>query len=181
MIIMINGAFGVGKTTVSNELQKEVENSMIFDPEEIGSLLGKILPVDVMALEAKTGDFQDLELWKQLTVTIAGHIIEQYKVNLIVPMTIRKVEYFNYIFDGLKQVDEQTYHFCLTAKEGTIFNRLKERGEEEGNWCFQQTSKCLEAYKEHDFGEYINTENVPVHTIVRTIKERLKTVKALKF
>jgi len=180
MIIMVNGAFGVGKTTVSNELQKEVENSMIFDPEEIGTMLGKILPVDIMALEAKTGDFQDLELWRQLTVTVAGHIIAQYKMNLIVPMTIRKVEYFNYIIEGLKQIDEQTYHFCLTATEGTIFNRLKERGEEEGNWCFQQTSKCLNAFKEHDFGEYINTENVPVHTIVQNIKEKLRTVEAVK-
>lgn len=180
MIIMINGAFGVGKTTVSNELQKEIENSMIFDPEEIGTLLGKILPVDVMALEARTGDFQDLELWKQLTVTVAEHLIAQYKVNLIVPMTIRKVEYFNYIFDGFKKIDEQTTHFCLTANQETIFDRLRERGEEEGNWCFQQTSKCLKAYKEHDYGDYINTENVPVHTIVQTIKEKLKIVEAVK-
>ncbi|MCC3357163.1 AAA family ATPase [Bacillus sp. REN16] len=29
MIIMINGAFGVGKTTIANELQKEIKNSMI--------------------------------------------------------------------------------------------------------------------------------------------------------
>lgn len=36
MIIMINGAFGVGKTTIANMLQNEIKNSMIYDPEEIG-------------------------------------------------------------------------------------------------------------------------------------------------
>ena len=35
MIIMINGAFGVGKTTIANELQTEIQNSMIYEPELI--------------------------------------------------------------------------------------------------------------------------------------------------
>lgn len=41
---MINGAFGVGKTTIANELVKEIENSMIYDPEEISFMLSNILP-----------------------------------------------------------------------------------------------------------------------------------------
>lgn len=36
MIIMINGAFGVGKTTTAEALHKKMENSMIYDPEMIG-------------------------------------------------------------------------------------------------------------------------------------------------
>ncbi|MDY0393289.1 AAA family ATPase [Virgibacillus halophilus] len=47
MIIMINGAFGVGKTTVANRLQKELDNSMIFDPEEVGFMLRNIIPDDI--------------------------------------------------------------------------------------------------------------------------------------
>ena len=43
MIIMINGAFGVGKTTIANELLKEIKNSMIYDPEEVGFMLRNII------------------------------------------------------------------------------------------------------------------------------------------
>lgn len=42
MIILINGAFGVGKTSVASELKKTINNSMIFDPEEIGYMLRNI-------------------------------------------------------------------------------------------------------------------------------------------
>lgn len=170
---MINGAFGVGKTTISNELVQVVENSMLFDPEEVGYMLRNVLPDKVKQSEAKAGDFQDFQLWKTLTVDIAKHIRSTYNVNLIVPMTIRKPEYFHYIFDGFSSIDQHTYHFCLTASKDTIYKRLRERGEEDGNWCFQQTDKCLQAYEENNFGEYIDTENVPIDTIVKTIKDKL--------
>ncbi|MGE8205638.1 AAA family ATPase [Heyndrickxia sp. NPDC080065] len=170
---MINGAFGVGKTTVSMELLKQVENSMLFDPEEVGFMLRNIIPIEIKQMEATTGDFQDLELWKELTVTVAKSLTTKYKKNLIVPMTIHNEEYFNYIFNGFKNIDEQTYHFCLVANESTIFERLRNRGEEEGNWCFQQTRKCIEAFKGNSFEEYINTEDISVDTIVSNIKEKL--------
>ncbi|MEH7226687.1 AAA family ATPase [Bacillus sp. JJ1566] len=173
MIIMINGAFGVGKTTIAKVLQKEIKNSMLYDPEEIGFMLRNVIPDEIKRLEAKTGDFQDLHLWKELTVEVAKRIIATYKMNLIVPMTIRKPEYFQNTYYGFKNIDEQTYHFCLTASKETIYERLRQRGEEEGNWCFQQTEKCLEAFKEYDFGEYIDTEKVSINVIIDNIKAKL--------
>ncbi|WP_404427424.1 AAA family ATPase [Ureibacillus chungkukjangi] len=174
MIIMINGAFGVGKTTVAGELQKQLGNSMIYDPEEIGFMLRNVIPEEIKKSEAETGDFQDLHLWRELTVKVAESIVAKYKMHLIVPMTIRKSEYLQYILEGFKQIDEQSFHFCLTASKETIYERLRERGEEEGNWCFQQTEKCLEAYKEVAFGEFIDTENTSVTHIIERIKEKLK-------
>jgi broad-specificity NMP kinase len=115
VIIIINGAFGVGKTTISNELLKEIKYSMIYDPEEIGFMLRNIVPENIKQLEAETGDFQDLQLWKELTVEVAKLLISKYNMNLIVPVTIRNPEYFHYIIEGLKSIDKQTYHFCLTA------------------------------------------------------------------
>lgn len=173
MIVMINGPFGVGKTTISNELLKGIENSMLYDPEEVGYLLRNILPENIKRFEAETGDFQDFQLWKDLTVRVARTIISKYRVNLIVPMTIRKPEYFNYIFNGFNSIDSDTYHFCLTANKETIYQRLRERGEEEGNWCFQQVDKCLKAYNDYNFGEYIETENVHIDSIVDTIRQKL--------
>ncbi|MGR6898865.1 AAA family ATPase [Rummeliibacillus sp. BSL5] len=173
MIIMINGAFGVGKTTIANTLQNEIEHSMIYDPEEIGYMLRNVIPIDIKRTESTTGDFQDLELWKELTVDVAKRLITKYKINLIVPMTIRKIEYFHFIYNGFKSIDDQTYHFCLSASKETIYERLRLRGEEEGNWCFQQTDKCLEAYNQYDFGEYIDTEKVSIIEIIQEIKEKL--------
>lgn len=170
---MINGAFGVGKTTIANTLQNEIEHSMIYDPEEIGYMLRNVIPIDIKRTESITGDFQDLELWKELTVDVAKRLITKYKINLIVPMTIRKIEYFHFIYNGFKSIDDQTYHFCLSASKETIYERLRLRGEEEGNWCFQQTDKCLEAYKQYDFGEYIDTEKNSIIEIVQEIKEKL--------
>lgn len=170
---MINGAFGVGKTTIANTLQNEIENSMIYDPEEIGYMLRNVIPIDIKRTESTTGDFQDLELWKELTVDVAKRLITKYKINLIVPMTIRKIEYFHFIYNGFKSIDDQTHHFCLSASKETIYERLRLRGEEEGNWCFQQTDKCLEAYNQYDFGEYIDTEKNSILEIIQEIKEKL--------
>jgi hypothetical protein len=170
---MINGAFGVGKTTVATELVKGLENSMLFDPEEVGFMLRTSLPEEIKQREAPTGDFQDFDLWKDLTVTVAKKLVENYNVNVIVPMTIWNPEYFHYISNGFREIDGQTHHFCLMADRETIFTRLRRRGEAEGNWCFQQTEKCLKSFKENDFRTYIDTEHVEVETVINRIKEKL--------
>ena len=36
MIIWINGAFGSGKTTCANILQKQLPNAFLYDPEQAG-------------------------------------------------------------------------------------------------------------------------------------------------
>lgn len=174
MIIMINGAFGVGKTTTAHALHEKLANSMIYDPEMVGGMLRHVLPNDIKRAEATTGDFQDFVLWKELTVEMAKRLVEHYQLHLIVPMTIRKPEYFEYIYNGLKRIDEQTYHFCLTASKETIHKRLKERGEQAGNWCFHQTDKCLEAYEKYNFGPEIDTESVSVETIINFILNEIQ-------
>lgn len=41
MIIWINGAFGGGKTTLAEELQRRLPHAILFDPEYVGYLLVK--------------------------------------------------------------------------------------------------------------------------------------------
>lgn len=84
MIIMINGAFGSGKTSTAQMLQPLVANSMIFDPEEIGFMIRKIIPEEVRHNHEQTDDFQDIELWKILTVKVAGEVKKKYQKHLIV-------------------------------------------------------------------------------------------------
>ncbi|KHE67694.1 AAA family ATPase [Halobacillus sp. BBL2006] len=174
MILMINGAFGVGKTSLAERLVNEIPNSMLFDPENVGFFLREILPDDVKQREADSGDFQDFKLWKELTVQVAEHLVSTYQMLLIVPMTIRNKNYLDYIRSGFEKVDEDTHHFCLLAKKETIFERLRERGEEEGNWCFQQADSCLKAFEEEDFHTYIETDHKPLSQVVEEIKETIE-------
>ncbi|WP_411342729.1 AAA family ATPase [Paenibacillus sp. WLX1005] len=159
MIIMINGAFGVGKTTTAQRLQQRIHNSMIYDPEEPGFMLRQIIPDTVLHEHERTGDFQDINIWKYLVVDVAGHLHRQYGKHLIIPMTIYKWEYFEYIHKGLQHLSQDTFHFCLIADQMTIHQRLLQRGEAEGSWAFAQTERCLAAYNQYHFAEYVDTHS----------------------
>ena len=41
MIMMVNGAFGAGKTSVANEIAAKLDGAMLFDPEEVGYMLDR--------------------------------------------------------------------------------------------------------------------------------------------
>ncbi|PQP80758.1 tunicamycin resistance protein [Paenibacillus sp. PCH8] len=125
MIIMINGAFDSGKTSSAEALQPLIANSMIYDPEEIGYMLRKLLPESCREERERTDDFQDIELWKILTVK--------------------------------------------TAKEETIYHRLAKRGDEFGGWQYQQTPKCVEAFKNEQFQIRIDTDYLETSEIIELI------------
>src|SRR5262245_5312498 len=106
MIIFINGAFGVGKTTVANLLVQRLPNALLYDPEEVGFMLRAILKPVVW-----TGDFQDYPMWRALVPEVGRMLAEQYGRTLIVPMTIWRAEYFTEVTAGLKAADSDFRHF----------------------------------------------------------------------
>lgn len=174
MILMINGAFGVGKTTTAGLLLEKIDNSMIFDPEEVGFMLRSIVPEEIKHPEEKVDDFQAMELWRVLTVNVAKALQLKYKKHLIIPMTIRHYKYYEYIKNGLKEVDKMCHHFCLMASKQTLEKRLIKRGDAEGSWAFQQIDGCLENFQRYDFGEYIDTENIDQEKVVQTILSKIR-------
>ncbi|MBO4951035.1 MAG: AAA family ATPase [Clostridia bacterium] len=174
MIIMINGPFGVGKTTVAELLHQKLKNSMIYDPEEVGFMLRNIITDEVKLPKEKTDDFQDLILWKELTVTVAEKLVNTYHKTLIVPMTICNHECFSHIKSGFESIDE-TYHFCLLASEETVHERLSKRGDEAGSWAFQQTERCLNAYNADlsEFEKVIYTDELTENEVCEAILSAL--------
>ncbi|MDQ6661003.1 MAG: AAA family ATPase, partial [Chloroflexota bacterium] len=71
MIIFINGAFGVGKTTLAEMLVQRISNSLLFDPEIVGFFLRAIVsPIETF------DDFQDLPMWRPLVVTTAQMLLQ---------------------------------------------------------------------------------------------------------
>lgn len=169
---MINGAFGVGKTSVSKKLIDKIPNSMIYDPEEVGFMLRNIITDNIKTEKELTDDFQDLDIWRKLVVQIAGELIIKYKKNLIVPMTIRKKEYFNYIYNGFESLDGQVYHYCLMAPLDEIHKRLLNRGEEIGSWVYKQGRKCVESFEDSIFKHHINTMNKSIDDVAEIILKK---------
>lgn len=173
MIVMINGAFGSGKTTTANRLLPLLPNSMIFDPEEIGYMVRKIIPEEIRFQDERTDDFQDIELWRVLTVKTAMELKRKYNKHLIVPMTLYKTHNFEYIYNGLHSMDKDLFHFCLIASKDTIFERLTTRGDKLGGWTFEQTERCVNALRDNRFQEHIITDQLDTESVIERILARI--------
>ncbi len=171
MIIFINGAFGVGKTTVAERLVERIPNSLLFDAEEVGYFLRKVVkPVE------QPDDFQHLPMWRMLTVTTARWLQERYGRTLIMPMTIWRKSYFDAVIGGLRAFEPEFYHFCLTATEPTLTERLRGRGDPPDvlAWCLEQARPCLAAFQSPDFAIQITTDGKTPDTLVEEILARLE-------
>lgn len=155
---MINGAFGVGKTTVAEGLVARIANSMLYDPEEVGQMLRKVTQGYRLPAE-DTGDFQDITLWPAMTVEVAKGLLSAYRRTLVVPMTLANEQYFSYVKEGLCGLVDSLHHFCLTASVATIHRRLAQRGDTPGSWTFQQTARCVEEHRKPLYAEQIDSEH----------------------
>ena len=110
MIIWINGAFGVGKTQTAYELQYQIANSMIYDPEKLGYFLGKCFPKDT-----GKSDFQDYRSWRISVSAILAELAANSHKIIIVPMTIVNEDYFHEIVDPLMSAGHQFHNFTCTT------------------------------------------------------------------
>lgn len=63
-------------------------------------------------------------------------IHEKFKKNILVPMTLLRKNSYN-IIERLNQDGIDTRLVVLEASYSTIYNRILNRGEEEGCWCLE--------------------------------------------
>ncbi|MGQ4171337.1 hypothetical protein ACUDAC_26615, partial [Escherichia coli] len=98
MIIWINGPFGAGKTTLAKRLRDRRSKSLIFDPEEIGFVVKETVPMPA------SGDYQDLPLWRGLTIAAVREIRRNYSQDIIIPMTLVHPDYLTEILDGVRRI-----------------------------------------------------------------------------
>src|SRR2546428_3074982 len=138
-VIWINGSFGVGKSSVAEELVRSWPQALIFDPELLGRYLRWALPD-----ELQCADFQDIPLWRDLTVQTALGMLRQYGRPLIVPMTLVVPKYFEEIIGGLEQAGVPVRHFALRAEKETILARTRGRPEST-HWTTEQVGRCVAA------------------------------------
>jgi predicted kinase len=168
MIIMLNGAFGVGKTTLAEALCRALPNTMLYDPEMIGIML-RYLTAGTRRPAEDTDDFQDIALWPTLTVAVAEHLVREYGRSLIVPMTLAHPGYLETIQRGLARVSPPLYHFCLTAPLDIIHQRLHERGGDPA-WPWRKSQQYAPLFEHPRYRIQLSTDGVSTATLVTQIQ-----------
>ncbi|MTI47905.1 MAG: tunicamycin resistance protein [Firmicutes bacterium] len=164
MIIWINGSFGSGKTSISNQLNKRLKNSYIYDPEEVGFFIRNNIPSTL-----KNYDFQDFHLWREFNYKMLSYIESNYKGIIIVPMTIIKKQYFDEIIGRLVSDGILVKHFTLLASKDTLIDRLTSRGDGKNSWVIARVDKCIEALNDEYFKEHIITDEKTAEEVTAII------------
>jgi len=165
LILWINGAFGCGKSSVAEAINKRINNSFIYDPEQVGYFLWHVFPDEMK----RKGNFQHIDMWRDFNHKILKHINDNYDGVIIVPMTIYIKQYYNEIVESLINGGVIVNHFILSASKQTIINRLVQRGDAADGWQAQHIDTCLKAFETDIIGEIIDTENKSIDEITSNI------------
>jgi hypothetical protein len=147
MIIWLNGPFGAGKTTLAAKLRERQPDLLLFDPEEIGYLVKTTVP------PAKSGDYQDLPLWRGLTLAALAELRKHYRQHIVVPMTLVRPDYLEELLGGAKRIDRELIHIFLILDEAVLRERIEQqvmhpdpgRDAEIRRWRLAQVERCLSA------------------------------------
>ena len=166
-VIWLNGAFGVGKTTVARALAAELADALIVDPEDIGRMLRKVVPAAV-----RTSDFQDIPSWRRLTVATIESIRCDHPGPLVVPMTLVNPAYFDETVGRPRRSGVTVHHFTLVAGPKTIRRRLLRRLSVPWatRWALRRVQRCTSALQSPLFATHVDTENRSVSDVVAAIR-----------
>jgi hypothetical protein len=153
VILLLNGAFGIGKTSVARALIARLPGALLFDPEIIGIILQRSARLFGYHVE----DFQDLRAWRRLT--IAGlRLARLWSATIVVPMAFSNPVYLAEIRRAIESFEPQLFHFCLVAPTEIVHARLKRRGADPDKqmWEFRRASECCAAHVSDVFATLIN-------------------------
>ena len=174
MIIMINGSFGVGKSSVAYALLDLLPNSMLYDPEEVGLMLRKVT-AGILPDDENTDDFQDISAWSPLVVATAAELYRRYQRTLIVPMTLANPSYFAHIKSGLASIGVPLHHFCLVAPLETVYDRLRLRGERDGSWAFGKAARYVPMFNDPLYAHHLDTTALSAAELARHIAQSVSS------
>lgn len=173
MIVWLNGAFGVGKTSTARELVQLLPDARIFDSEYVGYMLRHVLTEPVE-------DFQDWPPWRSLVVQTAVQVLDFVGGTLVVPQTVLVEDYAREIFEGLRAAAVPVRHFVLHAQEDELVRRITEdTGEDRGakDWRLGHLAKYQAALPWlHEDGEVVDTTHVSASDTARELAARVSRV-----
>ena len=166
-VVWLNGAFGAGKTTVARKLASVLPDAMTLDPEAIGGMLRKAIPAC-----RRTLDFQDLRVWRRLTVAAVEHVLQDHPGLLLVPMTVVDSTYFEETVGELRRSGITVHHFTLVAEPKTIRRRLLLRlaHPRSTRWALQRVERCTRALQASRFATHLTTDNRSASEVAAAVR-----------
>ena len=167
-VIWLNGAFGVGKTTVAEVLVEQVNGATLIDPELVGALLRVLVPPDW-----QTENFQDMPFWRSLTREAIGGLVSAGHGPLVIPMTLVRLDYFDEIIGALRRNDVDVRHFALHASTETIISRLNGRDGDGAPWARGRVADCVVSLTDPRFAVHVDAEECDPAEIAAEIADRL--------
>ena len=170
MVVLLNGAFGIGKTTVARLLVRRLRRAILFNPEIIGSGMQRTL----RAVGRDVYDFQDLPSWRGLTVT-GVRMTRAFFPNVIVPMAFSNVAYLDEVRGGIGRFEPEVFHFCLRAPVEVVHERLRRRGPDRGDphWPYERAAECCAVHGGEEFATHIDASERGPEEIAEEILERV--------
>lgn len=175
MFILLNGSFGIGKTTVARLLADQLSAASIYNPERVGYVLRR-LPPWLLGRAKQPDDFQDLWLWRYLIVRGARHAHRRAPI-VIVPMAFSNQAYLDGFCDALS-ADAPVRTACLVAPLSIVRERLHARAHAENasvsEWQIRHSEECCDAHTSASFGYPVNAIRRP-QDIVDEIRQWIGT------
>ena len=119
MILWLNGAFGVGKTTTARAIRERAPTWRSFDPEQVGMLLAANLAW------VEFNDFQDLPPWRSLVPAVASEVSEFTGDDLVVVQTVLVREYWDEMQTRFGERQQRVVHVLLDAPAKVLEERIR--------------------------------------------------------
>lgn len=174
MVILINGSFGVGKTTVARLLRDTLRGSVIYDPEWVGFVLQRL---PGRGRRRASDDFQDIRLWRKSAVAGVRLFRAFASGPVIMPMTFTHRAWFDEVVAGIRRFEPELRIFLLRASLETVKRRLAGRGTAvEGpgaEWMARRIAECAAAHLDPHFGQPVDTETRSAGEVAAEIVRRL--------
>jgi len=149
--VLVNGAFGIGKTSVAKELRLQLPDAVTLDPERIGFILQRLPGYS-------RSDFQDLPAWRRLTVASAW-VLGCLRRIVVIPMAISELAYLDEIRTGLAATGRPVLHYCLVAPLAEVRRRLASRGEAYDDprwaWVYRRAAECCDVHAGVEFRKHV--------------------------
>ncbi|WP_411110486.1 NUDIX domain-containing protein [Streptomyces sp. c-19] len=175
MIVWVNGTFGAGKSSTARELIDLIPHSTLYDPELVGTAMGRLLPAKRLA---EVEDYQDLPIWRRLVVDTAAALLAEVGGVLVVPMTLLRQAYRDEIFGGLAARRIDVRHVLLAPEETILRQRIDGRteyGDPEADarvreWCHAHLAPYRAAL------DWLAADAYTVDTSALTVAEAARSV-----
>ena len=157
MIVLLNGPFGVGKSTVAKLLAERLPRTVQFEAETLGVWLFE----ETRRIDPDLIDFRDIPVWRPLFAAAVSGYAAMHSGDVVVPMDIYPAAYLREVIGHLRRAGADVMHVCLTASEQTVRERLRQRGDSPGAYPWQYFERITAAFRDLVAESYAGSLVVP--------------------